>query len=164
MQNPTSHALPERVIERLFDRFTGMYGQGAMSRMWLDTPLDEVKAVWAQSLGRFSLDELRNGLRNLEASGKAFPPSLPEFVVACRQKPETVPEMHRPALPVPKRTPEQVAAGAQKLAAAKAAVVAATRRNGDRDWAVRVLERAAAGDRSLAPITIQFAREALGQA
>ena len=115
MQNPTSHALPERVIERLFERFTGMYGQGAMSRMWLETPLHEVKAVWGHSLARFTLDELHNGLRNLESAGKPFPPSLPEFVAACKHKAEPVPAMHRPALPVPKRTPEEVAAGAEQM-------------------------------------------------
>ena len=43
----------------------------------------------------------------------AWPPSLNEFVALVRSK-VPAPE-HRPALPVPKRTPEEVAAGAEQM-------------------------------------------------
>jgi hypothetical protein len=67
--------LPARAVDRLFARFVAMYGLGAMQRMWGDSPTEDVKGVWADSLGRFSLDEILGGLRALEDAGLAFPPT-----------------------------------------------------------------------------------------
>jgi hypothetical protein len=70
------------------------------------------------------------------------------------------PAAHRPALPVPNRRQADIEVGAQKAAALKAAV---GDRKDPRAWAHKILARHAAGDSSLAPIAIQFAKEALNK-
>jgi hypothetical protein len=152
------NALPERAIERLFARFAAMYGDQHMRRMWGQQDVEQVKFAWARALWRFDLQALLAGIQALERSGQAFPPSLPEFVALCQQASQSAAEAHRPALPVPDRTAEQIAAGAQQMAQVRSAI---TLRGPDRAWAQRVLERVAAGDRSVAPVTAQFARQAI---
>jgi hypothetical protein len=157
---PTSAGLPERAVERLFARFTAMYGQGAMKRMWLDMPLAEVKSVWADSLSRFTMPELLAGLRYLEDAGSTFPPTLPEFVAACRRKPEPTPAAHRPLLAPPPRTPEEIAAG-HALAQRIAAQVSSGPRRDPAASAYRVIERYRSGDKVVSHAAYKGAIEAL---
>jgi hypothetical protein len=161
MSNLNSPALPERAIERLFARFVAMFGQSAMQRMWLDVPLDEVKGAWADSLSRFTVDELLRGLRNIEADGRSFPPTLPEFMAACRRKAESVPAMHRPALAPPPRTAEEIAAGKALADRIAREVRAKPAQTNPRAWAERVIERYQAGDKSVAHASYKIACEAL---
>ena len=109
-------ALPDAAVERLFARLAAMYGDGAMKRMWGQQDADAVKGIWAQALGRFDLPEIGAGLHALDAAGNTFPPTLPEFVALCSRKPGAVPLAHRKLLPVPDRTAEEIAAGAEQMA------------------------------------------------
>jgi len=77
-----SSALPEHWIERLFARFSAAYG-ASFADMWKGCDLKEVKAVWAEYLGRFSREELAAGLERCLAE-KEWPPKLPEFMKLCR--------------------------------------------------------------------------------
>jgi 6-phosphogluconolactonase/glucosamine-6-phosphate isomerase/deaminase len=61
---------------------------------------------------------------------------------------------------VPNRRQADIEIGAQKAAALKAAV---SDKKDPRAWAHKILERHANGDSSLAPVTIQFAKEALNK-
>ncbi len=86
------NALPDTRIDRLFMRFSVLYGKH-WADMWAGIPIDQVKAAWAHELARFSNEQLGAGLK---AVGK-FPPTLPEFVALC--KPQSVPPAHRFLLP-----------------------------------------------------------------
>jgi hypothetical protein len=153
-------ALPARAVDRLFARFVAMYGLGAMQRMWGDSPTEDVKGVWADSLGRFSLDEILGGLRALEDAGSAFPPTLPEFVGLCKRKPAVVPPEHRKLLPLPDRTPEEIAAG-HAMAKRIASAVRPDEKRDPAAWAYRVIARYRSGDRVVAHASYKGALEAL---
>jgi hypothetical protein len=63
----------------------------------------------------------------LEDAGATFPPTLPEFIALCKRKPDAVPAAHRKLLPVPDRTPEEIAAGAAQMARIREMIGAAKR-------------------------------------
>lgn len=157
------HALPDRAIERLFARFAAMYGDAAMKRMWGQQSAEAVKGIWAVSLSRFSMEQMLNGLRVLEDAGKSFPPTLPEFIAACQHKPEPVPAMHKPLLPPPDRTPEEMAAAREKVEQLVSRV--GRQKQGDPlRWAYRVIERYRAKDRMVAHMSYTMALAALTEA
>jgi hypothetical protein len=150
--------LPLHAIDRLFARFLSIYGAQKVATAWGNVAADERNVVWAEALGRFPLQAIGDAVRDLAEHGTGWPPTLPEFVQMVR---EQLPKAeHRPALPVPDRRQADIAAGAEKMAALKASV---SDRKDPRAWAHRILARHAAGDSSLAPISIQFAREALNK-
>lgn len=76
--------LPASWIDRLFTRFGAMYGAQKVGAMWADTDIGEVKAVWADALGRFPGESIAAALQSLIDSGSQWPPTLPEFAEACR--------------------------------------------------------------------------------
>lgn len=156
----TSGALLERAVERLFARFAAMYGDAAMKRMWGQQSPEAVKSIWADSLARFDVQAIMAGLRNLEDAGNTFPPSLPEFMAACRRKPEQIPAAHRPLALPRDRTPEEIAAG--KAIADR--IVREVSHRPARDpaaWAYRVIERYKGGDRGVAHASYKVAIETL---
>ena len=74
-------ALPEEWIERIFQRMENFY-----LSLWKDRfgeiPRERVKRPWAEELAGYSAAEIKRGLdvcRTLK-----FPPTLPEFLSACR--------------------------------------------------------------------------------
>jgi len=157
---PHQPALPTRAVDRLFARFIAMFGVGAMQRMWGDTPTEDVKAAWADSLGRFSLEQILAGLRALEDSGATFPPTLPEFIALCKRRPPPVVAAHQPlALPAPRTDGDLVAARAKVEH-----LVATVGREQTRDpmaWSCRVIERYRGGDKVVAHATYKIACAAL---
>ncbi len=74
-------ALPDAWIERLFARFSAMYGS-RFADLWGGCKLDQVKAVWAEELAGYGGDELRRGVEACKA--RDWPPTLPEFLKLCR--------------------------------------------------------------------------------
>lgn len=161
MSNPQmSAALLDRAMERLFARFAAMYGDAAMKRMWGQQSPEAVKAIWADSLSRFDVQSIMAGLRNLEDAGNTFPPTLPEFIGACRRKPETVPAEHRPLLPPKALTAEERAAG--KVIADRIAREFSRRPQRDpAEWAYRVIKRYEGGDKVVAHASYKIAQDAL---
>lgn len=76
--------LPAAWVDRLFARFTAMYGSQKVGAMWADADREEVKGVWAQQLGRFEPPTIAAAIQSLIDSGDPWPPTLPGFVEACR--------------------------------------------------------------------------------
>lgn len=77
--------LPAAWIDRLFARLIAFYGSQKVGTMWVDAGMAEVKAVWAEQLGRFEPASIAGALQRLVDGGSQWPPTLPEFVELCRQ-------------------------------------------------------------------------------
>lgn len=75
-------ALPDAWIDRLFQRFSLMYGN-AWAQKWAGLPLADVKAAWAADLAFASADQIRRALDHCRANNP-HAPSSPEFVGLCR--------------------------------------------------------------------------------
>lgn len=151
--------LPSAWVDRLFSRFVAMYGSQKVGAMWADSDRDEVKAVWAEALGRFAGQTIAAAVRGLIDSGSQWPPTLPEFSEACR-----VAAVNRRdqalALAAPGGTVTTREEAAEILA--KIGYQAPAKPKVDpKAWAHRVLARAAAGDESLALESIRMAERAL---
>lgn len=79
-------ALPEKWIDKIFQRMEGRYGSLFLDR-WRGCDMDNVRAVWADELAGFvdQPERIAYALRVL--SDSQFPPTLPEFKAACRNAP-----------------------------------------------------------------------------
>lgn len=69
-------------IERLFDKLSGFYGS-KFGDLWRGCDLESVKRTWVEALAGYSRDEIQRGLD--ACLRRVFPPTLPEFLMACRQ-------------------------------------------------------------------------------
>jgi hypothetical protein len=77
----TSPALPSAWIEKLFTRLATMYGNKFLD-MWKGLDLESIKTAWGEDLAGYSGDELKRGLEWCKT--QPWPPTLPEFMTACR--------------------------------------------------------------------------------
>lgn len=84
MSSPPN-ALPAHWVDRLFERLAAIYGVQRVSGMWQSTDVAAVKAIWGEQLGRFQPATISAALQRLVDAGDGWPPTLPEFVEACRQ-------------------------------------------------------------------------------
>ncbi len=75
----------DATIDKLWERFENRYGSLWMDR-WAGLPMVRVKAEWSDELRGFTPDALRYGFDAVK-DGR-FPPTLPEFVEACRRAPK----------------------------------------------------------------------------
>lgn len=55
---------------------------------WRGVDVGEVKAVWAEELGAYTVAEIQRGIASLKE--RQFPPTLPEFLQICRPRPDYV--------------------------------------------------------------------------
>lgn len=76
--------LPDSWIERLFQKFEDWYG-AKWAAQYGDFPRERVKATWAEELGGFATqgDAIAQAINAQKNS--PFPPTLPEFLVLCRE-------------------------------------------------------------------------------
>ena len=81
LTNETLPALPSEWIDRLWQRFLLMYGN-KFSDMWRDLDPAAVKRAWAEDLAGYTGAELKRGLEWCKT--QKWPPTLPEFMTACR--------------------------------------------------------------------------------
>jgi hypothetical protein len=81
-----STALASAWIDRLFERFAVAYGTEKFAAIWRGQRFDEVKAVWATELGKFSGLEIRAALDVLPSKHATWPPTLFEFIELCRPR------------------------------------------------------------------------------
>lgn len=88
MQSETLRALPSAWIDRLFERFSVMYGKHWFD-LWADVPQEAVKAAWSEDLAFASGDQIRKALDHCKAHCK-FPPTSPEFVGLCKSFAESM--------------------------------------------------------------------------
>lgn len=77
----TVPALPDEWAERLFQRLENFYGA-----KWVDSlggiSRERVKQAWAEELAEYSGIEIKRGLDACKS--RQWPPTLPEFLMACR--------------------------------------------------------------------------------
>jgi hypothetical protein len=75
------NVIPDSWVEKLFERMVGLYGNKFLD-MWGKTDLLQVKAIWAQELGKLSRDEIAKGANAL--INQEWCPTLPQFIKLCR--------------------------------------------------------------------------------
>ena len=117
--NPKRPALPPAAVDRLFARFAAIYGAQKMAGAWGNVDVSERNATWSEALGRFSLDVVGDGVRELAEDGSGWPPSAPEFAAICQRHADR-PGRSLMALPVPNRSPEEIAVGRERMGRIKA--------------------------------------------
>jgi hypothetical protein len=78
--------LPDAWISRIFDRFEGRYGSLFLDR-WRGCDMANVRATWAEELAGFADQPERIAYALRALADQQFPPTLPEFVAACRRAP-----------------------------------------------------------------------------
>lgn len=75
-------ALPEKWVERLFERMLLDYGK-KFGDQWAETSMDTLISHWSRELAGYSGAELKRGLDALAT--REWPPTLPEFKKLCRR-------------------------------------------------------------------------------
>jgi len=142
-------SLPNKVIDRIFERMVATYGAG-WTRMWADVPMADVRVVWAHELAAFCgcTHRIAWAMENLPQRC----PNAIEFKALCRQ----APTQPAPQLPEPQAAPERVQAELSKLA-----FVAAAQRQDPKAWAHRIISLHAAGQ-PVSIASLRCARDAIG--
>lgn len=89
------------------------YGVQKLSSMWTGSDPERVKAAWADALGKYPPEAIAEAVRATPEAHPSWPPTLGEF---CTLTQSFVPrEKWKPALPVPKRTAEEIERGAAEM-------------------------------------------------
>lgn len=86
-------ALPEKWVEKIFAKFEARYGSLFLDR-WRGCNMANVKDTWAEELANFEDKPECIGYALKVLATSKFPPTLPEFLEACR----TAPRNEVPAL------------------------------------------------------------------
>lgn len=73
--------MPAAWVDRLFEVFQARYG-ARFADQWRDLDPARLKLAWAEDLAGYTAEELRRGLDASKA--RAWPPTLPEFMLLCR--------------------------------------------------------------------------------
>lgn len=144
-------SLPSAWTDKIFAKLSLAYGRDFIGR-WEGIDLGDVKTDWSHELSGFDAhpEAIAYALANLPQK----PPTVIEFRAIARRAP--LPDA--PRLEAPKADPAKVAAEIAKQTDLKSAFAP---KHNPKEWAQRIVDRAAAGDR-IRPITLRFAREALG--
>ncbi len=140
------------VIEAIFAKLAVRYS-AAWLRQWDGVDMALVKADWADELHGFgkNLEPLRYALRHLPERC----PNVAQFKAVANSCPP--PEL--PRLEAPRASGNVVAEQLAKQTGLKQALSPVEHHG--KGWARRIVARAEAGER-VRPITLRFAREALG--
>lgn len=133
--NPS--ALPDAWIDRLFQRFSVMYGNN-WSGKWAGIPMADVRSAWAADLSFASAEQIRKALDHCK-SHMQHPPSCPEFVGLCRS--------FAPAMDTRSMLPDKRKHGEidERVRAAIAEFLNPERKRDPKDWAREVLTLDAQG-------------------
>lgn len=83
---PTVSALPESWIAKIFAKFEARYGSLFLDR-WRDCNMSNVMQTWAEELSGFADQPERISYALQSLADERFPPTLPEFIAACRKAP-----------------------------------------------------------------------------
>lgn len=149
---PKSSALPDAWVDRLFQRFSLMYGN-SWAQKWGGLPMEQVKGAWAADLAFASAEQIRRALDHCKANN-AHPPSSPEFVGLCKQF--APPRATYQALP--NRVKEDIPA---RIADEIARFLDRGEKRDTKDWAREILARMEAGTYP-SFIGAEMAKRALG--
>lgn len=154
--------LPDAWISKIFAKLEGRYGSLFIDR-WRGCDMANVRETWAEELGPFrdKPDCIAYALKSLAA--QQFPPTLPEFLAACRR----APEKEVPALPYKPTAEDHERA---RIAAEKAAQVVKKISDGiDKHWAthprshlqLKAIFEAAANDSRFRPCIEQMVKNGI---
>ncbi len=86
--------LPDAWISKIFSKFEGRHGSLFLDR-WRGCDMANVRETWAEELSGFRDQPERIAYALRALADQQFPPTLPEFIAACRRAPAA----ERPALP-----------------------------------------------------------------
>ena len=101
-------------MDRLFQKLSLTYGKTFIEK-WTGIPMEAVKAEWADKLGKFELESIKDALEHCQTNVE-FPPTLPQFIQICQAKTK-VPVFHK----LERRfTAEEIASNRAKLKQAMA--------------------------------------------
>jgi hypothetical protein len=78
--------LPDSWIAKIFSKFEARYGSLFLDR-WRGCDMDNVRETWAEELAGFKDQPERIAYALKSLSDERFPPTLPEFIAACRKAP-----------------------------------------------------------------------------
>lgn len=139
----TQNPLPPAWVDRIFGRFSAIWGAQKLGATYPVESQAEVRAVWGEQLGRFSGETIGRAIQEQIDSGREWPPTLSEFVECCRLT-AVARAQHQPAqlLPAPEIDREATAVDreiAQQL-------IAAVKPKPGREWAAKIIARADAGE------------------
>ena len=145
-------------VRKLFVLLHGAYGSTFLSKYSTGEKNDEgsdkgvvaAMLVWDAALSKFAPDVVEAAAKRLMAEDPKFPPNMPQVEKVC----EAI---------TPRKTYAEEA-GLPRLPAPEPAApikVSFEMRGDGKDWARRIMARNEAGDK-IRPITLRFAREALG--
>jgi hypothetical protein len=145
----------QKAIDRLFQRLSATYG-AAWDRSLGETPLSDIKTIWAHELSAFegSLHRVAWALENLPERC----PNVIEFRNLCRNAPSPVVEMR---LDTPKADPQRVAQELAKLSTMKNATTESA--YDPRSWAKAILRNHKGGIKQN-PTALQMAKDAVREA
>ena len=154
----SSKALPNEWIGRLFSRFRSIYGNNA-DRMFARADEADLLSTWAAELAAFSGYDIRLALDAMRFAYVEFPPTLFQFAALCRDAMRRRAQSTRAVTRVygADDVDPEVVAHVHQL------VQNFGKPKNTRDWARRILQREAEGER-LPAISGIYAREALGMA
>lgn len=126
--NAPHRVLPPPAVDRVFARLVAIYGVQAVAAKYDGIDPAERGATWGSALGRASWVEHRQScdlkaigeaLEQLATDGGAWPPALPELVDRVERVMQR-PGRNHLALPMPRRTPEEIERGRQRMDELKA--------------------------------------------
>lgn len=137
-------------IDTLFGTLAATYG-AAWDRSLGTAPLNDVKTIWGNHLAGFTVADIRYALDHLSAKC----PNVFDFRDLCR----AAPRKEALRIEVAKADPAVVAEELERQLGVKKAI--ASEVSDPKAWARNFVRRAAAGER-IRPITLKFARQALG--
>lgn len=149
--NGSSNALPLPWVERLFARFSVMYGKHWLE-MWNGIPMSAVMAAWSEDLAGVTADQIRKALDHCKGNAK-FPPTCPEFVAMCRQFRAGPDVAGYLTPPTSKGIPDNIQAEIDKFMKRQPG-----EKRDPKDWARKIL----ADPTKYPHISREFAAEALG--
>lgn len=109
-----------RLVDEVFARLKAIFGSQKVGGMFAQADAELVIAEWQQAIERHDRDTVHRALNLLAAEGGHWPPTLPEFIARVQEVRGE--PMHRRALPVPRRTADEIARGRGHMDAIKAMV------------------------------------------
>ncbi|MDR5790309.1 hypothetical protein P9281_27565 [Caballeronia sp. LP003] len=151
-----SNAVPEHVIDKVFERMSAIYGQRFID-MWHNVDPATFRETWARGLKRVRPLDLKRGLAALLRT--KYPPTLPEFLELCRPTPQ---QFVAHSMLTDQSTIKMTPTGFEQLRVIKAIVddsFEKARPDGI-EWARRLLANAKEGH-EISAIQIEFAEDAI---
>lgn len=146
------------LIRKLFLLLHGSYGNQFASKFSTgekdsngkDKGIRAAMMVWDNALRKYPAEVVETAAGRLQKEHPEFPPNLPQFEKLCdaaMPRKSYAEEQGLPALPAPVIEPVKVDL---------------TKHNDGKDWARNLVERVQRGDKSVRPVTLKWARQALG--